>query len=362
MKVQEHKDIEWMQRALELAARGGRAVQPNPLVGAVLVKEGRVIGEGWHARCGEAHAERAALATCSEDPRAATLYITMEPCHRQGRTPPCSEAILEAGISRVVYAMEDPNPAERGSSHRLLEAAGVQVQSGVLEQEAARQNAVFVHRQRSGRPHVTLKSAATLNGMLARRDGSSRWISGEASREEVHRLRAGVMGVAVGGETARLDRPRLDLRMLAGETILPRPVIFDGDPIASPPDLDWSGRTPILLVPAGSKAPEHVAAGWNLLETPSGDEGLDLNAALGLLAEQHEMASLLVEGGGRLLSAFLAAGLWQRWELFLAPRLFPADGRPLWTELAEREGLRIERVQHRGEDIQISLLPPKEEA
>jgi diaminohydroxyphosphoribosylaminopyrimidine deaminase / 5-amino-6-(5-phosphoribosylamino)uracil reductase len=353
-----------MARALELAARGGRAVQPNPLVGAVLVKEGRVIGEGWHARCGEAHAERAALTACSEDPRAATLYVTMEPCHRQGRTPPCSEAILEAGISRVVYALEDPNPGERGRSHRLLAEAGVEVEGGLLAEEAASQNVIFVHRQRSGRPHVTLKSAATLNGMLARADGSSRWISGEASREEVHRLRAGVMAVAVGGETARLDNPRLDLRMLEGEQAPPRPVVFDGKAVAAPQDLDWAEREPILLLPEGVEAAAHADAGWTIQSVPanaSDGEGLDLATALELLADRHEIASLLVEGGGRLLSAFLAAGLWQRWELFLAPRFFPADGRPLWTELAEREGLRIENVQRRGEDVQISLLPPARE-
>ncbi len=346
-----------MARALELAARGGRAVQPNPLVGAVLVKEGRCIGEGWHAHCGEAHAERAALAACTEDPRGATLFVTLEPCHRQGRTPPCSTAILEAGIARVVYALEDPSPTEGGRSHRLLAEAGVEVQGGLLGNEAARQNQVFLHRQRSGRPHVTLKSAATLNGMLARKDGSSRWISGEASREEVHRLRAGVMAVAVGGETARLDRPRLDLRMLAGEQTLPRPMIFDGDPVAAPPDLDWAGREAILLLPEGAEAPDHSAAGWTIQAVPANDEGLDLAAALGLIADRHDISSLLVEGGGRLLSAFLAAGLWQRWILFLAPKLFPADGRPLWTEIVEREGLRIESVERRGEDLQISLLP-----
>ena len=357
-------NIRWMGRALELAARGGRAVQPNPLVGAVLAKDGQVIGEGWHAELGGAHAERAALADCAargEDPRGATLYVSLEPCHRQGRTPPCTEAILAAGIARVVYALEDPNPGERGRSHRLLEEAGIEVSGGLLADEARAQNAVFVTRQRRGRPFVTLKSAATLNGMLARADGSSRWISGEASRTEVHRMRAGAMAVAVGGETARIDRPRLDLRMLDEEsTPLPRPVVFDGDPPSAPADLDWAGRDPLLLLPEGALAAAHADAGWTLAHFPRDGAGIDLAAALGALATEHEIASLLVEGGGRLLSALLAAGLWERWELFLAPKLFPADGRPVWTALAEREDLRIDEVRSRGEDLQITLLPVRD--
>lgn len=358
MKQTRAEDLRWLRRALELAERGGHAVRPNPSVGAVLVKAGRSIGEGWHARCGGPHAEQAALAACEEDPAGATLYVSLEPCHREGRTPPCTEAILAAGIARVVYCLEDPSPAERGRSHRLLEAAGLAVEGGLLAEEAAAQNAVFVHRQRSGRPFVVLKSAATLNGMLARADGSSRWITGEEARREGHRLRAAAMAVAVGGETARLDRPRLDLRLLAdSRTALPRPVVFDGNPPAAPPDLDWSGREPLLVLPEGATAPAHAAAGWTLTHAPAGEGGLDLVGALRLLAGEPEIDSLLVEGGARLLSAFLAAGLWERWEFFLAPKLFPADGRLFWTELAERENLRVDCIQTRGEDLQITLLP-----
>jgi len=232
-----------------------------------------------------------------------------------------------------------------------------------MADEAEAQNAVFVTRQRLARPHVVLKSAATLNGMLARADGSSRWITGEESRREVHRLRAAAMAVAVGGETARIDRPRLDLRMLEDESLpLPRPVVFDGEAPRAPVDLDWAGREPLLLLPEGVSAPEHESAGWTLLRAPREGESLDLAAALGALAQDHAIASLLVEGGGRLISALLGAGLWERWELFLAPKLFPADGRPLWTALAEREDLRIENVRRRGEDLQITLRPAREES
>ena len=356
------EDRRWLLRSLELAARGGVAVRPNPRVGAVLVKDGRVIGEGWHARLGGPHAEREALAACAEDPRGATLYVSLEPCHRHGRTPPCTEAILAAGIARVVYALEDPNPGERGVSHRLLAEAGVAVEGGLLAKEAAAQNPAYVHRQRTGRPLVTLKSAASLNGLLARADGSSRWITGEAARREGHRLRARAMGVAVGGETARLDRPRFDLRLLpdseSAGAAAPRPVVFDGEALRTPADLGYPDRQPLLLLPAGVEAPAHSRAGWRVRGVPRGDGGLDLDAALRELAADEELDSLLVEGGGRLLSAFLRAGLWERWELFVAPRLLPADGRPLWTELAARDGLRVERVRSVGADLQITLLPP----
>jgi len=352
-------DRRWLLRCLELAARGGRAVAPNPQVGAVLVKAGRLIGEGWHQRVGSPHAEREALAAASEDPRGATLYVSLEPCHRHGRTPPCTEAILAAGIARVVYALEDPNPRERGESHRLLAAAGLAVTGGPLAAEAAAQNPAYLHRQRTGRPFVTLKSAASLNGLIARADGSSRWITGEAARREGHRLRAAAMAVAVGAETARLDRPRLDLRLLPADEAagpLPRPIVFGGAGSALPIDLDYSGRAPLLLLPEG--APGAAPAGWECRRLPRGGAGgVDLAAALALLAEQEEITSLLVEGGGRLVSSFLAAGLWERWELFVAPRLLPADGRPFWTALAEREGLRIERLRPLGEDLQLTLAP-----
>ncbi len=357
---QQDEDRRWLLRCLELAARGGRAVAPNPQVGALLVKDGRAIGEGWHRALGGPHAEREALAAASEDPRGATLYVSLEPCHRQGRTPPCTEAILGAGIARVVYALEDPNPGERGASHRLLAAAGLAVEGGLLAAEAAAQNPAYVHRQRTGRPYVTLKSAISLNGLLARADGGSQWITGEAARREGHRLRAAAMAVAVGGETARLDRPRLDLRLLpAAEAAgpAPRPIIFDGDPPRTPADLAYPERAPLLLLPDGAAA--SVGKGWVLRRLPRGmTGGVDLAAALDLLAREEEIASLLVEGGGRLLSSFLAAGLWQRWELFVAPRLLAADGRPVWTELAEERGLRVERLRRIGEDLQITLTPP----
>ncbi len=348
-------DHRWMRRCLELAARGGRAVQPNPLVGSLVVKDGRVIGEGWHGRLGGPHAEREALAACSEDPAGATIYVSLEPCHLQGRTPPCTEAILQAGIARVVYALDDPNPAESGRSAQLLMEAGLEVEGGILAEEARDQNAAYLSLQEKGRPYVTLKSAGTLNGMLARADGTSKWITGEEARREGHRLRAEAGAVAVGAETARNDRPALDLRLIEDTARPPRPVVFAGRAPVNLDELPWREREPILIASETREVPE----GWTLLEVPGIESGPDPERALNALAEEG-IAHVMVEGGGRLLSSFLERGLWDRWEFFCAPIVFPADGRGLWSLPVDGPRTRIREIRRRGEDLQISLVPEGE--
>ncbi len=348
-------DLRWMRRCLELAARGGRAVQPNPLVGSVIVKDGRVIGEGWHQRVGGPHAEREALAACQEDPRGATIYVNLEPCHLQGRTPPCSSAIVEAGLSRVVYAMDDPNPSEQGSSAKLLRQAGLEVESGLLAEEAREQNLAYLSLQEKSRPFITLKSAGTLNGMLARADGSSKWITGEEARRQGHRLRAQAGAVAVGSETVKYDHPKLDLRLIDDVNPPPRPVIFAGRRIPELSEFEWEERSPILLTGRNVEAP----GSWTVHMIAQDKRGLNLFDALSVLAEEG-IAHLMVEGGGRLLSSFIAAGLWDRWEYFAAPALFPADGRPLWTLSEDGPRARIQNIQMHGEDLQISLVPEGE--
>ena len=346
-----------MERALELAALGGAGAQPNPMVGAVLVRGDRVIGEGWHGGPGTPHAETQAIACATEPPLGATLFVNLEPCHLQGRTPPCTDSIIAAGIARVVYACEDPNPAELGRSRRILSDAGLIVETGLLAEEAESLNEIYFHLQRLGRPFVLLKCATTLNGKLARADGSSRWISCEESRRLAHRLRACVSAVAVGGETARLDRPRLDLRFLGEDRRPPRPVVFDGDPPSCPADLDFAGREPLLLLPlsAAAAAAAYESRGWRVICLPPGEAGgVDPAAALAALGEAG-VSSLMLEGGGRLLSSFLKAGLWDRWELILAPRLFPADGRSIWTENLELGNFALCGARHIGEDLHLSL-------
>jgi diaminohydroxyphosphoribosylaminopyrimidine deaminase/5-amino-6-(5-phosphoribosylamino)uracil reductase len=344
-----------MHRCLELAARGGRAVQPNPLVGSVIVKDGRVIGEGWHPRVGGPHAEREALVACQEDPRGATIYVNLEPCHLQGRTPPCSSAIVEAGLSRVVYAMDDPNPSEQGRSAKLMREAGLEVEGGLLAEEAREQNLAYFTLQEKGRPFITLKSAATLNGMLARADGSSQWITGEEARRQGHRLRAQAGAVAVGHETARIDCPKLDLRLIEDDGPPPRPVIIAGRGIPELSMFEWEDRSPILLAGRNVEAPAH----WTVHRISQDERGLNLTEALSVLAEEG-IAHLMVEGGGRLLSSFIAAGLWDRWEYFTAPTLFPSDGRSLWNMPEDGPRARIHHIQMHGEDVQISLVPEGE--
>ena len=202
----------YMRRALELAERGLGLASPNPVVGALVVRDGRVVGEGWHEGPGTPHAEAAALAAAGDQARGATLFVTLEPCDHQGRTPPCTGAIVDAGVATVVAAMKDPNPVVDGRGFARLSGAGVQVLTPVLPGAAARQNQAFAKHIRTAMPLVTLKMAATLDGKVAARDGSSRWITGEAARARVHRMRAGADAIVVGAGTALSDDPALTVR------------------------------------------------------------------------------------------------------------------------------------------------------
>jgi len=210
--MEEQTDEAMMRRALALATRGRGLVSPNPLVGAVVVQDSRVVGEGWHDGPGNPHAEIHALRAAGDLARGATLYVTLEPCDHHGRTPPCTNAILEAGVARVVAAARDPNPIVDGRGFDRLRSAGVDVVAGVLESEAERLNEAFATHVRTGLPFVVLKMAATLDGKVAARDGSSRWITGREARAEVHRMRAAADAVLVGAGTALADDPSLTVR------------------------------------------------------------------------------------------------------------------------------------------------------
>src|SRR5947209_6440905 len=205
-------DWEWMRRALELAERGRGQVEPNPLVGAVVVRDGRAVGEGWHQRYGQAHAEVNALAAAGEAAAGATVYVTLEPCCHHGKTPPCTDALLQAGIHRVVAAMTDPFPQVAGRGAEVLRAAGVEVALGVCEVEARRLNAPYLKLLATGRPYVHAKWAMTLDGKIATVGGDSKWISGEASRRRVHALRGRMDAIVVGSGTVRADDPLLTAR------------------------------------------------------------------------------------------------------------------------------------------------------
>jgi diaminohydroxyphosphoribosylaminopyrimidine deaminase / 5-amino-6-(5-phosphoribosylamino)uracil reductase len=323
------RDDELLDRALDLAERGRRSASPNPIVGCVIAREGRVLGEGWHERRGEPHAERNALDACTEPVVGATAYVSLEPCSHHGRQPPCADALMAAGIARVVCAIADPNPEVDGRGIARLRVAGIEVElaGGRHEARARRQNAGFRTSVVLGRPFVLLKLAATLDGRTATGAGESRWISSPESRALVHDWRAEVDAVAVGSGTALADDPELlprDARPPAER--LPLRVVFDRrGRLAAGSRLARSvAAGPVLrIAPAGAPPPP---AGIETLTAEEPEEALALLGA-------REVTSLLLEGGAELAAAFMRAGLVDGLALFLAPRLIGGDGRPLLGEL-----------------------------
>jgi diaminohydroxyphosphoribosylaminopyrimidine deaminase / 5-amino-6-(5-phosphoribosylamino)uracil reductase len=317
-----------LERALELAERGRGTTRPNPVVGAVVVRDGEVVGEGWHERPGTPHAEVVALRAAGERARGATLYTTLEPCAHQGRTPPCADAVVEAGIGRVLAAATDPNPLTDGRGFARLREAGVAVEvtDGELGVRARRQNEAYRTWVAKGRPFVTYKAAATLDGRVAAASGDARWVSGEESRRLVHRLRAASDAVAVGTGTVRAENPRLTAR--------------DVDVVRQPRRLAF-GRGPL---PAGSDL--------ELLAGPLVDE-------LARLADQG-VQSLLLEGGPTVAGAFLRAGMIDKLVVFLAPKLVGGDDAPplfagpAAPTLAESVALAGVEVSRSGEDVVVT--------
>ncbi len=355
-----------MRRALSLARRAVGRTSPNPAVGAVLVREGVAIGEGWTQPPGGPHAEVGALRQAGDAARGATLYVTLEPCSHFGRTPPCADAVIAAGVTRVVAAMPDPHPQVNGAGFLRLREAGVAVEVGLREAEAARLNEAFVTFVRRGRPFTLLKSALTLDGKIASRTGDSRWISSEVSRSEVHRLRRRMDAVMVGIGTALADDPRLT----------PRPAGRARDGYPQRVIVDSRARLPLtsrlfeevkrfpLFVAVGREAPaERVAAlearGAIVLHAPGESSRVHLPALYAQLAERN-VTSLLLEGGGTLAAAALADGLVDKVLYFIAPILLGgttaksplagegpatiAEGMRLWDVCVRRSGpdVRVE--------------------
>jgi diaminohydroxyphosphoribosylaminopyrimidine deaminase/5-amino-6-(5-phosphoribosylamino)uracil reductase len=321
-------DREHLERALELAGRGRRTTRPNPVVGAVVVRDGEVVGEGWHERAGGPHAEVVALEAAGEQARGATLYVTLEPCSHHGRTPPCADAIVAAGVARVVAGAADPNPEVGGEGLARLRAAGITVEEpdADLAGRARRQNEAWRVWIAEGRPFVTYKAAMTLDGRLAAAGGDARWVSGEASRRRVHELRAASDAVAVGMGTVRAENPALSARDV-GAVTQPRRLAFGAGPL-----------------PEGSEL--------ELVEGP-------LRPALARLAGEG-VQSLLLEGGPTLAGAFLREGLVDKVVVFLAPKLVGGDDAPPLfagpgaTTLAEAVGLDGLEVARSGEDVVLT--------
>ena len=350
-----------MSLALREASRGLGRTAPNPAVGAVLVRGGRVVGRGHHARAGSPHAEIEALRAAGGRARGADLYTTLEPCNHFGRTPPCSVAVIEAGVARVFVGSRDPNPLVNGKGSSRLRRAGVEVVAGPLQAECDALNAPWFRFIASGRPFVTLKVAATLDGRIATAAGDSRWVSGPEARAWVHRLRDRVDAVLVGRGTALADDPRLTTRLPGGGGRDPLRVVLDTG-LALPASLRlFRQRSPArTLVLHAAARTRRLGPGVDLQRCPRGPGGLDLGAALALLAARG-VVHLLVEGGGAVAASLLAAGLVDRLALVLAPRVLGGGlgwgGEAGPATMAGALRLRHLTVERLGEDLLLQGTP-----
>lgn len=361
-----------MARALRLAEAGRYSSHPNPRVGCVLWREGEIVGEGAHLRAGEPHAEVHALGQAGERARGATAFVSLEPCNHHGRTPPCTEALIAAGVSRVVAAMQDPNPLVAGQGLARLRAAGIEVELGLLQADAERLNRGFVSRMRRQRPFLILKLAASLDGRTAMKSGESQWITGPEARADVHRLRAEAGAVLTSSDTVLADDPALTVRLPADYGMAAAGTVPD----LRQPDrivLDSRARVPVgakvwaegarrFRVTTAAHAAASVPAGVETLVVEADANGaISLPALLPLLAQQG-VNELLVECGPRLAGALLASGLVDELLLYLAPTLLGHEGRALAAlpglqRLDQKIALRYTDVRQVGRDLRITAVP-----
>ena len=344
-------DLEHMARALALAARARGRTAPNPMVGCVIVRDGVVVGEGFHQRAGLAHAEVEALAVAGGAAVGATLYVNLEPCCHHGRTPPCTDAVLAAGVRRVVVGMVDPDPRVQGAGIAQLRAAGVEVEVGVLEAEARALNAGFISVRTTGRPYVILKAAMSLDGRIADAAGHSRWVTGPEARAAGHALRDACDAILVGSQTILDDDPALTTRIPNGRDALP--VVLDGR-LRTPPSARVlrAGRPPLVFTTGAPSAAQVAAlAPARVVAVPTGASGLDVGAVLQRLTAEG-VHTLLVEGGGAVHHSFVCGGYVDELRLFVAPVVLGGgrhwfEGAPLALAQAPRFQLAgVERVGH----------------
>jgi diaminohydroxyphosphoribosylaminopyrimidine deaminase/5-amino-6-(5-phosphoribosylamino)uracil reductase len=354
------RDLKHLSRAIELATRAKGRTSPNPLVGAVVVKGDRILGEGYHEAAGEPHAERMALSACTEDPAGATMYVSLEPCAHHGRTPPCTAAIVEAGLKRVVVGSDDPTGKASGRGLGILRDEGIRVDvvDGEVAHAARLVNQPFRKHARTGRPLVVVKYAMTLDGKVATRTGDSKWISSEASRARAHRWRAESDAVAVGIGTALTDDPLLTARVDAVAR-QPRRIVFDAEarlPVTSQL-VESAAQTPVILICSRAASRTHtqslVSAGIDVVTVSGENESARVAAALDELGAR-DIQSLLVEGGPHLVGAFLDADEVDELRVFIAPVLaggrhakaaVEGEGVATIAEAARAMATEIERIE-----------------
>lgn len=353
-------DHRFMSLALQLAERGFNTTMPNPRVGCVIVKDGAVIGSGWTQPAGQNHAEIQALEACTADPRGATVYVTLEPCSHFGRTPPCADALVRAGVARVVAAMHDPNPRVAGTGLQRLQAAGIDVDAGLMEAEAAGLNPGFISRMTRGRPWVALKIAASLDGRTALASGVSQWITGAAARHDVQRRRARSCAILTGVGTVLADDPRMTVRELE-VTRQPLRVVVDSRLRTPSAAAILQGGNVLVACLDDQDGAALQAAGADLLPLPDADGRVCLDSLMRELA-QREINEVLVEAGATLNGALLQRGLADELLLYYAPTLLGSGGRgmfalPEFTVMSQRVDLDILDIGRVGQDIRIRARP-----
>lgn len=353
-------DRYYMQRAIELARKGGGWTNPNPNVGAVIVKDNKIIGEGYHVRCGELHAERNAFASLTEDASGATIYVTLEPCCHYGKTPPCTEAIIENHIARVVIGSRDPNPLVAGKGANILREHGIQVEEDFLREECDQLNSIFFHYITTGKPYVTMKYAMTLDGKIATRTGASKWITGEEARAHVQRIRERHSVIMAGIGTVLADDPMLNVRIEGGHQ--PVRVILDTNlriPLDS--NIVQSSKEYKTIIVCGCKDESDkkealMAAGAEVLTMPLTDGHIDLRALMQNIAER-KLDSVYIEGGGIVHEAALKAGIVNHISCYVAPKIFggseaktPVEG--FGIDIPDNcASLKLNNIEQLGDDL-----------
>lgn len=356
---------DYMKLAIQLALQGTGHTSPNPLVGAVIVKDDQIIGQGYHARYGDLHAERAALAACTQSPEGATIYVTLEPCCHHGKQPPCTEAILESGIKHVIIGSRDPNPLVSGKGSRILREHGIEVTENFMREECDAINVIFFHYIQTGMPYVTLKYAMTMDGRIATRTGASRWITGEKARENVHKDRNRHAAILAGIGTVLTDDPLLNCRIEGGKD--PLRVICDTKlriPLDS--QIVRTAKEIPTIIAAGEDLDQSIsskltalkAAGCRILPLPLKDEHLDLHALMESLGKE-KIDSVLIEGGSQIAWSALSCGIVNKIQTYIAPKIFGSQEAPgpvggTGVELpAECFALGTPDIRMLGDDILI---------